>query len=141
MIDLRSDTVTRPTPAMREAIARGRDALAEYLALYDFSDDQNADFAAVALQVREGVLSIDSARDVAFVPGEIVGGYARGLEVKLELDEEKFVGVGAYLFAAVMERFFGLAVSMNSFTRLTYSTRQRRFIKGWPARAGERALV
>ena len=121
--------------------ARGREALTEYLALYDFSDDQNADLAAVALQVREGVLSIDSVRDVAFVPGEIVGGYARGLEVKFELDEEKFVGVGAYLFAAVMERFFGLAVSMNSFTRLTYSTRQRRFIKGWPARAGEQALV
>ena len=120
---------------------RGRDALAEYLALYDFSDDQNADFAAVALQVREGLLTIDSARDVAFVPGEVVGGYARGLEVKLELDEEKFVGVGAFLFASVLERFFGLAVTMNSFTRLTYSTRQRRQIKAWPARAGEQALV
>ncbi len=122
---------------------RGREALAEYLALYDFSDDQHPDLREVARQVREGILGVDAGRDVAFVPGEseTVGGYARGLEVRLELDEEKYVGIGSYLFAAVLERFFAMAVSMNSFTRLTYRTRQRGAIRKWSARAGEKVLL
>ncbi|QEL19740.1 type VI secretion system baseplate subunit TssF [Limnoglobus roseus] len=122
---------------------RGREALTEYLALYDFSDDQHPELREIARQVRDGVLAVDAGRDVAFVPGEseTVGGYARGLEVRLELDEEKYVGVGSYLFASVMERFFALAVSMNSFTRLTYRTRQRGPIRGWSARAGEKTLL
>jgi type VI secretion system protein ImpG len=122
---------------------RGREALAEYLALYDFSDDQHPDLREVARQVREGILGVDAGRDVAFVPGEseTVGGYARGLEVRLELDEEKYVGIGSYLFAAVLERFFAMAVSMNSFTRLSYRTRQRGPIRKWSARAGEKVLL
>jgi type VI secretion system protein ImpG len=122
---------------------RGRESLAEYLALYDFSDDQHPELREVARQVRDGVLGVDSARDVAFVQGEsdTVGGYTRGLEVRLELDEEKYVGVGSFLFAAVMERFFAQAVSMNSFTRLAYRTRQRGPIRKWPARAGEKVLL
>ena len=119
------------------------EALTEYLALYDFSDDQHPELREVARQIREGVLAVDAGRDVAFVPGEseTVGGYARGLEVRLELDEEKYVGVGSYLFAAVLERFFAMAVSMNSFTRLTYGTRQRGPVRKWPARAGEKVLL
>lgn len=122
---------------------RGREALTEYLGLYDFSDDQNPDLREVARQIRDGVLSVDAGRDVAFVPGEseTVGGYARGLEVRLELDEEKYVGVGTHLFASVLERVFALAVSMNSFTRLNYRTRQRGPIRKWPARAGEKVLL
>ena len=122
---------------------RGREALAEYLALYDFSDDQHPELREVARLIRDGVLSVDSARDVAFVSGEneTVGGYARGLEVRLELDEEKYVGIGSYLFAAILERFFAMAVSMNSFTRLTYRTRQRGPIRKWTARAGEKLLL
>ena len=120
---------------------RGREALTEYLALYDFSDATTSELGGVARQVREGVLSVDSRRDVAFVPGDAAGGYARGVEVLLELDEDKFVGTGAYLFAAVLDRFFGLAVTINSFTRLTHLTRQRGVIKNWPPRAGEKPLV
>ncbi|OWK45226.1 Protein ImpG/VasA [Fimbriiglobus ruber] len=120
---------------------KGRDALAEYLSLYDFSDDQHPELREVARQVRDGVLSIDSRRDVAFVPGEPVGGYARGIGVLLELDEEKFVGIGSYLFAAVMDRFFAAAVTLNSFTRLSHGTRQRGPVCQWPPRAGDRPLV
>ena len=87
------------------------------------------------------MLSVDSKPGVAFVPGDTVGGYARGLEVSLELDEEKFVGIGTYLFAAVMDKFFALAVSMNSYTRLTHSTRQRGAIRTWQPRAGDKTLM
>lgn len=119
----------------------GRQALKEYLSLYDFSDDQHPELREVAQSIREGVLRVGSRRDVAFVPGDTVGGYARGIEVQLELDEEKYLGVGSYLFASVLERFFALYASINSFTKLVYRTRQRGLIKTWEPRAGDRPLV
>jgi type VI secretion system protein ImpG len=126
------------------SIADDRDgpaALREYLALYDFSDADHPDPRQEAQQVRDGVLRVSSERAVAFVPGDTVGGYARGTEVTLELDEEKFVGIGGFLFASVMERFFALYASLNSFTRTVYRTRQRGHVRTWPARAGDRPLV
>lgn len=119
----------------------GRQALKEYLSLYDFADDQHPEIREVAQSIRDGVVRVGSRRDVAFVPGDTVGGYARGMEVLLELDEEKYVGVGAYLFACVLERFFALYASINSFTKLVYRTRQRGAIKTWDPRAGDRPLV
>ena len=120
---------------------KGREALTEYLSLYDFSDDQHSVPKRMTRQICEGVLAVDSKPGVAFVPGDTVGGYARGLEVSIELDEEKFVSIGTYLFAAVIDRFFALAVTMNSYTRLTHSTRQRGVIRTWQPRAGDKTLM
>jgi type VI secretion system protein ImpG len=119
----------------------GRQALTEYLSLYDFADDQHPEMREVAQSIRDGVIRVGSKRDVAFVPGDTVGGYARGMEVLLELDEEKYVGVGAFLFASVLERFFAQYASINSFTKLVYRTRQRGPIRTWDPRAGDRPLV
>ncbi len=33
--------------------------------------------------------------------------FARGLRIEMELDEDQFTGGGAFLFANVLERFFG----------------------------------
>jgi type VI secretion system protein ImpG len=119
----------------------GRQALIEYLSLYDFSDDQHPELQEVAQQIRDGLIRVSSKRDIAFVAGDTVGGYARGMEITVELDEEKYIGVGAFLFASVLERFFALQASINSFTRLVYRTRQRGFIKSWAPRIGEKPLV
>jgi len=62
--------------------------------------------------------------------------------VKLELDEEQFVGGGVYLFASVIERFLALYVSMNSFSQLAVTTTQRREgLQQWPPRAGHKILT
>ena len=67
---------------------------------------------------------------------------ARGTQVRMELDEEQFVGGGVYLFASVLEHFMGLYVSMNSFTQLIASTMQRKdVLKEWPPRAGRSILA
>ena len=58
----------------------------------------------------------------------------------LELDPAKFPSTGAFLFAAVMERFFGLYASSNSFTRLIAKT-PGGLLKSWPARTGEAPLL
>jgi type VI secretion system protein ImpG len=42
----------------------------------------------------------------------------RGMEVRLSIDEEAFVGSGIHAFAQVIERFLGLYVHANSFTQL-----------------------
>src|SRR6516164_5404763 len=56
--------------------------------------------------------------------------------------EEQFSGGGAYLFASVLEKFFGLYTSMNSFTQLVARSRQRReALEEWPPRAGQSILI
>jgi type VI secretion system protein ImpG len=121
----------------------GRRALQEYLALYDFSDREfEPQLALVLQQVRDGVLSVKGRRVVEFVGGDTGGGYARGVEVTIELDEEKYVGIGPYLFASILERFIALYASVNSFTKLVYRTKQSGTdVKRWPPRAGEQAVV
>jgi type VI secretion system protein ImpG len=60
----------------------------------------------------------------------------------MEFDEEQFVGGSVYLFSAVLERFLGSYVSLNSFVQLLVKTPQRReILKLWPPRAGRRILI
>ena len=71
-------------------------------------------------------------------------GFVRGTRITLTLDEAAFqrVGASAYLFASVLERFFGLYASANSFTELVIkrAATDREWTR-WPPRAGDRALV
>jgi type VI secretion system protein ImpG len=58
------------------------------------------------------------------------------------LDEEKFVGSGAFLFASMIERFLALYANLNAFTQLIAKTSQReKVLKQWPPRAGEQILL
>jgi type VI secretion system protein ImpG len=60
----------------------------------------------------------------------------------MEIDEEQFVGGGIYLFAAVLEYFLGLYVTLNGFSQLSVRTPQRKeVLKEWPPRAGQRILL
>ncbi|MGB0671957.1 MAG: type VI secretion system baseplate subunit TssF, partial [Rhodospirillales bacterium] len=64
-------------------------------------------------------------------------GFVKGTEIKLTLDERFFVGSSAFLLASVLNRFFGLYASMNTFTQLKIENAQ---IEGdwktWPPVAG-----
>ena len=71
-------------------------------------------------------------------PGRVGGAACLGVEVTVEFDEAQFVGSGVLLLASVLERFLGMYASINSFTRLVATTRQREgVLKRWPPRAGE----
>jgi type VI secretion system protein ImpG len=121
----------------------GTEALREMLRLYDFSDPEAGhQLAAVNRHLIEGILSVSSRRVVGRTGGPTASGFARGVEVTIEFDEEKYVGTGAYLFASVLERYLGLYVSINSFSQLVGKTRQGEGIfKKWPPRAGEQRLL
>ncbi len=68
--------------------------------------------------------------------------FARGTRVEIELDEEQFVGGGVYLFASVIEHFLALYASLNSFSQLVATVRQRKeVLNEWPPRAGQKILM
>jgi len=114
----------------------GKVALQSLLRLCDYS---RGEFSRRAV---EGIATIHSRPHFAGMISEHGLTFARGTKVDLELDEEQFVGGGAYLFAAVLERFFAQYCSMNSFSQLSLRTRQRReVLREWQPRGGNRILL
>ncbi len=90
----------------------GLDAFREMLTLYDLprspsSQRQIGGIAAVAHKAAN-----------AWLPGNPFACLVRGIEVRLTIDEEAFVGSGIHAFAHIIERFLGLYVHANSFTQL-----------------------
>ena len=72
------------------------------------------------------------------------GAVCQGLEIRLDLDEERFSDKAAYLFCSVLDRFLGAWVTINSFTRLVATSRERESRREqwtWPPRAGGRTLA
>jgi len=116
--------------------AVGPEALQEILGLYDFSG------SSVIRQQIAGIVAVRSRR-VVRRPGTMGWhGFCRGTEIMIEFDEEKYVGSSLFLFASVLERFLGLYTTLNSFTQLVATTRQRdKPIKLWPPRTGEQVLL
>ena len=79
---------------------------------------------------------------VRLVGTEAWRGFCRGIEVNLLFDEELYVGGSALLFGSVLNRFFALYASVNSFTQLVIRTKQRDGIwKQWPPITGEQTVL
>jgi type VI secretion system protein ImpG len=117
-------------------VEEGRNSLQEILRLYNFSDS-----AYLERQIA-GITALQSRHHSARVVSETGISFARGIRIELELDEDLFVGAGAFLFASVLERFFGLYTSLNSFSQLVVRTRQRKeVLREWKPRAGDRILL
>jgi type VI secretion system protein ImpG len=117
-------------------IEGGRHALQHILQLYNFTD------STVGRKIIEGILDVQSERHFARVVSDFDISFARGARVKMLLDEEQFVGNGVYLFASVMEYFLGLYCTVNSFSQLVVSTKQRKeILREWPPRAGRKVLM
>lgn len=112
------------------------DALREILRLYDFKD------SASTRNMIESVLKIHTKSITAPIQIEDTVALCRGTEIQLELDPIMLSGTSSLLFASVLERFFGLYCSINSFTRLIVSLNGKDGeLKRWPPRAGDKALL
>ncbi len=117
-------------------MGEGREALQEILRLHNFTGSTYSE------KQIEGIAGLSSRRHFARVVSDDGVAFARGTQVEMEFDEEQFVGGGVYLFAAVLEHFLGLYVSLNSFSQLRVRTRQRKeVLKQWPPRAGRKILI
>lgn len=69
-------------------------------------------------------------------------GFIQGLNITLTLNEVPFSGQGGFMLASVLNEFFSLYVSLNSFTELTLlSTQSDGIWKEWPAHIGSQHLL
>ncbi|MBY0375520.1 MAG: type VI secretion system baseplate subunit TssF [Bryobacteraceae bacterium] len=116
-------------------VSEGKDALQQILRLYNLS---GSTFNASMI---DGITSLRSESVFARVVSGGDIGFARGLKVTMELDEEKFIGGGAYLFAQVIEHFLAQYATINSFSQLVVRSRQRKEgWRQWPPRSGQKIL-
>ena len=114
----------------------GKEALQEILKLYDFTDDP-----VIRKQIA-GIADLSSTPYVTRIVSEHGIVFVQGIQVDMEFDESEFVGSGIFLFASVLEAFFGLYSSINSFTQLKARSKQRKgYLKQWQPRSGEQILL
>lgn len=114
----------------------GAQALKEMLRLYDLAA------TSVSAQQIEGIVGIEHGPSTAWLSGAHFGSVVRGIEIRMTIDESAFVGTGVSAFAHVMDRFFGLYVHANSFTRLVLlSSHDGEELVRCDPRSGESILV
>jgi type VI secretion system protein ImpG len=112
------------------------DALREILRLYSFSDQPSTH------QQVQGLRQMSCRRTTRRVGQEPWRGFCQGTEVTITFDESLYVGNGAFLLGAVLNRFLPLYASINSFTQLIIRSEQREGEwKRWPALAGMQEVV
>jgi type VI secretion system protein ImpG len=111
---------------------RGILELYNFQALYDRQ-------AARANELRlDGIKKIDAVPDSYLLQGSLL----RGLAINMDIDEDNFAGEGdMYLFASVLNQFFNLYVTMNSYSRLTVKGIQYGEVFTWPPQMGAQDLL
>ena len=146
----------KPTPPVRPALGKstlwrlvshlslnylsmvqgGRTSLQEILRLYDVGR------TAYSQNVIQSILKIQSQPHFTRLISEQGVSFARGVRIELEIDEDQFTGGGAFLFACVLDRFFGMSASLNSFTQLSVTTPQRKEkLHEWQPRSGRKPII
>jgi type VI secretion system protein ImpG len=108
----------------------GAEALREMLALYAQLGDP---------QLRreiDGVRGVTSAAVIRPMPGPGPRTFARGLEVRLDCEEQAFSAQGVFTLASVLSEFFAKHASVHSFTETVLHTRERGEVYRWPPVAG-----
>ncbi|WP_158879652.1 type VI secretion system baseplate subunit TssF [Rhodanobacter sp. L36] len=114
----------------------GRDALLEILSLYNFADS-----ATLRKQIA-GIVEVRSQPSLSRVGKAPRQSFVRGTDIDITFDEEQYVGSGAYLLARVLDLFFGLYCTANSYTRLTARSAQREEpLASFAPRAGAQSLI
>ncbi len=106
--------------------------LRDHLALYGRQDDP---------ELRRQIDALQSVRSQAVtrrIPGLDRTAFARGLRVRLRLDDAGFANARLFLFAAVIERFMAEFATVNSFTECVFETPLEGVFATWPPRTGRR---
>jgi type VI secretion system protein ImpG len=114
--------------------------LQELLRLYDFTVPGYRPDLWLPQRLIGRIRSVTSRR-VTERLGDGPDGFARGVEVTVEFDEDQAADGGIFLFGAVLDRFLGTYASINAFVvtvvRLHPSGRSYR----WKPRAGTQPLL
>lgn len=110
--------------------------LKEVLALYQVDDDPQSQDA-----IQKGLCEAKISHCTERHPSSLKYGFCQGMDLHLEIDEKFFTQHIAFLFGSVLAEFFAKSCSINSFTRLTLSSKQRGVIHRWPPKFGHKATL
>lgn len=114
----------------------GLAALKEALVLYDLRR------SAVSTRHIDGIVGIEQKSAVQWLPGKPFATFVRGVEIRLAIDDEHFVGSSLATFVRMIDAFFGLYVHLNSFVQLiVVSRRTGEEIMRCKPRSGESILA
>ncbi|MCJ8510232.1 type VI secretion system baseplate subunit TssF [Rhizobium lemnae] len=114
-------------------VDRNGGALRDILSLYSFRDSPETRLFG------DAVIGVSAEQSLARMPH---GGMVPGTDIKLTFDPNVIDQAAAFMFGSVLDRFFGLYTSINSFTRLTVVMKGTSEPVGrWPARAAKRPLL
>jgi type VI secretion system protein ImpG len=114
----------------------GVDAFREMLALYDLPRSPSSQ------RQIGGIVAIGHRAASTWLPGNPFACLVRGVEVRLTIEEEAFVGSGIHAFAHIIERFLALYVHANSFTQLVIvSAKTGEELFTCPPRSGASSLL
>lgn len=94
-------------------VQAGLDGIKETLTLYDLPQ------SSVSRRQIDGLTGLEHRPCTAWLTGDGHSTPVHGIEVRLTLDEDAFVGNGLHLFTEMLDHFFGLYVQLNSFSQLT----------------------
>jgi type VI secretion system protein ImpG len=114
---------------------QGAAALRELLMLYVNRNDQ------FMMRQIDGIRSTASVPIVRRVATEGPLTFARGLEIKVTMEEGAFEGSGIFILGAVLAEFFSRYVSVNSFTETLVISESRGEIMRWPSKIGKRPIA
>lgn len=114
----------------------GVEAIKEILTLYDITRSVQNN------RQINGIVSIEQRPAMARIGGNPFPTFARGMEIRITVDESHYAGIGLFMFAQILDHFFGLYVHTNSFTQLVILSKQsgQELLK-CPARNGESILA
>jgi type VI secretion system protein ImpG len=114
----------------------GLEAFKEMLTLYDLPR------SPISQRQIGGIHAIGHKAANHWLPGNPFACLVRGIEVRLTIDEEAFIGSGIHAFAHIVERFLGLYVNANSFTQLVVLSKKtgEELLRCTP-RSGDLSLV
>ncbi len=89
----------------------------------------------------QAICRVSTKKTTARHPEDPRSGFCRGNTITLEVDESRFISGSLYVFAKVLEVFFSLYSSINSFTQLTLTTTQRGEVARWKPRLGSQTKL
>ena len=96
----------------RSLSSAGLDEFREMLTLYNLSGGNSPQ------RQIQGIVELGYRKVMAWIPGVPSAALMPGIEVRLTVDEDAFVGAGVHLFAQVLDHFFGLYSQINVFSQL-----------------------
>ncbi|TFW34623.1 type VI secretion system baseplate subunit TssF [Massilia horti] len=99
-------------------VQEGAMGLREMLALYDLAQ------TPVSRRQIGGIIAIDQSETTAWMRHKRGSSLVHGMEVRLTLDEDAYVGAGLHLFVQVLDQFLGMYVHLNSFIELVILSHQ-----------------